>query len=188
MMRNVNRRLLQAAGVAVVVAVVGSGATAVLAATGHDPRHIVVDDAEKQQLLDKELSIAAPSGQAKSDPGKLPVPYVGDADEPWPLGIFADGEAPFPAEEFTGTSNWVGTVGPQYVVLYAGADTETPTNGAAHVLYFAITDGSLVSAKTLAVPPGEGALTVASETAGSVGLVSADGTPHTFDPITGTLV
>lgn len=190
-MRNTKKRLLQAASAAVVVAVVVSGAGAVFAAVKDDPRRVVVDDPKKQQILDKLLGLTdpvEPRAGAKSEPYKLPVPSVAEADEPWPLGIFADGEAPFPAEVFVGTSNWVGTLGPQYVVVYAGSEGEAPADGAARVLYYAITDGTLVSAKTLTVPPGEGALTISTATATDVVLTSANGTPHTFSILTGDFI
>jgi hypothetical protein len=176
------------AAVAVAAAVLG-GATAVVAGQDpNDPRRVTVDSPEKQRLLDEQIGRTqggnAPEN-ASADLGKLPVPVVGDADAPWPLGIFTDEEAPFPLMEFTPVTNWVGIVGNQYVVLYTGSETETPANGSARLMHYSISDGSLVSASVPAVPAGEGVLTITTASATEVGLVSANGTPHTFNIVTG---
>ena len=89
---------------------------------------------------------------AASAPDKLPVPVVGSADDPWPLGVFVDVEAPFPPMEFTAVTRWVGVVGAQYVVLYTGSVGENPSDGAARLLYYSVTDASLASTTEPAVP------------------------------------
>src|SRR5687768_9208327 len=88
-----------AAATILVAVLAGAHVVSAVQPDGTRPSRVGVVDPEKRQLLEAQDAFRAaaenltPTQAAAASTGKLPVPIVGTADDPWPLGIFEDVEA-----------------------------------------------------------------------------------------------
>lgn len=101
-------------------------------------------------------------------------------DEPWPTGIFEEGQAPFPAAAVTVNNQWQGVVNGQYVQVYAGALPDAPAQG---VVIVAVTTVDLqpVSTQWIAAPANSGTLRLVAERNLQLTLESTRGLSFVFD-------
>jgi hypothetical protein len=153
-----------------------------------EKRAVEAEDAQRHQQLSDVASSpeasAAVVASKEADAARMSQVLGADSSEqPWPTGIFADGEAPAPGSVFLGTSRWVGVIDGHTVAVYAGSAGEDPSLGRVLVAT-AGPDMDLASSYSVDLP-GAGALRVIAAKGNLLVTRDSKGANHTFDVAAG---
>jgi hypothetical protein len=180
--------LLVGQGLARTALAEGSQSDSPFASGAPEKQALEAQDAQRHQQLSEVASSPQASAAAvaskQADAARMSQDLAADAPEqPWPAGIFADGEAPAPGSVFLGTSRWVGVIDGHSVAVYAGSAGEDSTLG--RVLVTAVgSDMDLASSYSVDLP-GAGALRVIAANGHLVVMTDSKGANHTFDVAAG---
>lgn len=118
---------------------------------------------ERQMQLEQEAALAAPRPPKVNRGPSTPVAPS------FPTGIFQTGQAPFSAKVFRIENQWQGTIGDEFVRVYAGVKADDTAQGVLVVLTSDARDLSDRTAQT-------GGVLLAPSRAGPLRIAEAEGT------------
>lgn len=135
---------------------------------------------QKQQILQQEMNKGRAYSQPKTGPDTQ-VPVV-QTPQPRRAGIINGRQAPFPPSIFTARNAWQGPVGSQWIIAYAGAQTNSNgTPGQGGLVLYTVGDFTLSYLGTFPAPAGTPALTIIKAQGNVLLLQTASGHTLTFN-------
>lgn len=136
--------------------------------------------AQKQQALQQQIDAGRAHSQPETGP-TMPVP-TDQPTQPPQAGIINAPQTPFSPAVFQARNAWQGLVGSEWVIAYAGAQTNPDgTLGRGGLMLYRVGDFALEYVGTFLAPAGTTALTIIQEQGDLLQLEAGSGQMMTFN-------